>query len=126
VSVPTPQKEPLIKLPTTTTAWICLVIIAALDAWSLYKGNDTQASVLTGIVCMMLGMSREQAAVAAVAVQAANNAASHAQVAADVAVETAAKADEKLDTALVALKDIQDNPAMPGTPGWMDQQRPNS
>ena len=107
---------PLIRLPTTKTAIVCLVIVAALDAWALYEGNDTQASVLTGIVCMMLGMSREQAAVAAVAVQAANSAANHAQVAADVAVETASRADEKLNVIEAGIKNIQDNPAMPGTP----------
>lgn len=114
------QKDAAIKLPQTITAWVCLVIIGGLDAYAFYKGNDTQASVLTGIVCLMLGMSREHAAVAAMAVRAANSAADNAQVAADVAAETAIKTDEKLDTALGALKDIQDNPAMPGTPGQIE------
>jgi hypothetical protein len=99
-------------------AWLALLVVAGLDAYAFYRGNETQSTVLTGILCMMLGMSREQAAVAAIAVRAASN----AQVAADISADTAAKADDKLTTIAEAVKDIQDNPVMPGTPGWMDER----
>jgi hypothetical protein len=123
VSVPTSDpviaKTAKLRWPTTVVGWLGLTCLVAADVWLAYTRQDAVVLILTGYIFNQMGMDAKQSATLTTVVAAVGHsirAADAADRAADAAVETAVKADEKLNTIEAGIKDIQDNPAMPGTP----------
>jgi hypothetical protein len=131
-AVPPPPPPGGPRLPATLTGKVGLALIAAAAAWLSYRNQFEAAASLVGVACWLLGMSREQAAATAFAFRAAVNsehaatssarANLHAVETKEIATEAAAAATQAASTGEVvkdALRDIQDNPNMPGTPGFL-------
>lgn len=109
-----------IRWPTNPSSWAGLIILAICVAWLANNKQYEAAAILFGLLLSQLGISGQSAAALAFAFRAAE----HASQAANTAADAAAQTDAKLNVALEAVKDIQDNPAQPGTPGWMERNAP--
>lgn len=123
-----PQVNPVVRpplgltlrWPTTATAWAGLAIMIAADAWLIYNKQTEAVAVLTGLILNNLGLTLQQSTALSMAVAATT----HASRAADAAADAAVKTDDRLSTLTEAVRDIQENPAQPGTAGWMERNAP--
>lgn len=124
VGTPTEPIRPKVSLrlcwPTDVPSWLGLIVLVGCCGYLYQREQFEVAAILFGIILNQLGVSGQQTAALTMAFRAAE----HAAQAAQTAEVNASQTQEKLEVVKEAVKDIQENPALPGTPGWMDRNAP--
>lgn len=94
-----------ITLPRSVDGWATLLVLLGGLGWSIYEGYYPVVTVLLPMAYQQLKVSGRVAS---------------AFTAAVTGIVLSRHAMQTTETVKGALRDIQGNPALPGTPGWMD------